>query len=116
MRLNLKFTEGSTRIINCIFVDPVSDDSRLRATLAHQLQILNWPAALDSLRITLLASAELTVRQLTLFHMGEEQSPLMDIAQKLSRRHAAIFLQSRLTDAHHPVAARRVTLSTLVAA
>jgi nucleotidyltransferase/DNA polymerase involved in DNA repair len=113
LRVDLKFVEGSTRVIHCVFVDPVSDDSRLKAALSHQLEILNWPAALNSLRLTLLESAGRTVQQLALFSLDEKASTRMDIAQRGSFRHATSFFLPHLIDAHHPIAARRFTLNAL---
>lgn len=114
--LDLKFDNGETRSIDCVFVEPVGDDRRLRETLSHQLQTLNWPAELATLRFTLLETAELVARQLTLFDMDEDRSPLLGLSQKLYRRYGPIFFQARLTDECHPIAERRVTLSNLSSA
>ncbi|MCL4531410.1 MAG: hypothetical protein M1282_18655 [Chloroflexi bacterium] len=114
--LELKFDNGETRAIDCVFVEPVGDDRRLRATLSHELQILNWPAELATLRFTLLEIGELVARQLTLFDMDEDLSPLLELTRKLYRRYGAIFFQARVTDERHPLSGYRVTLSNLSSA
>jgi nucleotidyltransferase/DNA polymerase involved in DNA repair len=111
LRLELKFDDNSSRVIDCAFVEPVTNGSRLRATLAHQLQALNWPSELATLRLTLLERGELVARQLKLFDTPRERASLDQLVQKLSHRHGAIFFQARLTDEQHPLAERRVTLS-----
>ena len=125
LRLGLHFADDSspqetpspveTRAIDCTFVEPVSDEGRVSATLSHQLQILNWPAELSSVKIALLEIGELVPRQLTLFQMDTEQSPLGQLAQKLSGRYSQIFFQPRLDDARHPLPERRVMLNALSA-
>jgi nucleotidyltransferase/DNA polymerase involved in DNA repair len=127
LRLELKFTDRSTRAIDCAFVEPVSHGDRLRLTIAHQFEILNWPAELDSVRVTLLERGELVSRQLTLFDLIEKRTPLDQLVQKLSHRYgatpalhqtqcgASVFFQAHMTDEHHPIAERRVTLKTLTA-
>lgn len=104
------------RVIDCAFIEPVCDESRIRATLSHQLEVLNWPAELASVKIVLLETGELVSRQLTLFPMGTECSPLRELAQKLSGRYSHIFFQPRLEDAQHPIAERRMVLDNLLPA
>lgn len=113
LRLELKFDNGATRSIDCAFVEPVSDSRRLRSTLSHQLETLNWPAELTSLQFTLLETGELVARQLTLFDVDGDRSQLLELSQTLSHRHGAIFYQARLTDEGHPITGRRVTLNNL---
>ena len=115
LRLELKFTDQSTRLIDCTFVEPVNDGDRLRLSISHQLEILNWPTELDSLRVTLVERGELVARQLTLFNTMENCAPLEHLVQKLSHRYGAIFFQAQLTDEHHPIAERRVTIKALTA-
>jgi hypothetical protein len=113
LRLDLRFAEGSTRVIDCCFVEPVSDERRVRATVSHQLQLLVWPGELETLCVTLLETGELVARQLTLFEIEEESSPLVELAQKLSGRYGELFFQSRLVDARHPLPERRFMVSAL---
>ncbi len=113
LRLDLRFVEGSTRVIDCTFVEPVSEESRVRATVSHQLQILEWPAELETLRVTLLETGELVARQLTLFEIEEESSPLVELARQLSRRYGERFFQPRLVDERHPLPERRFLFSAL---
>ncbi len=107
LRLELRFSAGSTRLIDCAWIEPVSDGPRLRAMLAHQLHSLNWPGELNRLRVTLLESGELLARQLTFFPMDEGRSQLLEIAQRLSGRYGPLFFQALVTDERHPLAERR---------
>ncbi len=116
LRLELKFDNGETRVIECAFVEPVGDDRRLRATLSHKFQTLNWPAELATLQFTLLETGELVMRQLTLFDMDEDHSPLLKLSETLHRRHGPVFYLARLTDEDHPISGRRVTLNNLSSA
>jgi hypothetical protein len=110
--------ETRTRAIDCTFVEPVCDESRFRATVSHQLQILNWPAELSGLSLSLLEFGELMPRQLTLFEVDESspaetRSPLAQIAERLAGRYGQIFFHPRLADQGHPLPERRVALQTL---
>lgn len=113
LRLELRFEEESTRTIDCTFVEPLSGESRLRATVSHQLQVLNWPAELSGVQVALVEFGELVPHQLTLFETDEDRSPLLELAKRLSGRYGAIFLQSQLSDEGHPLSERRPTLSAL---
>ena len=113
LRLDLRFANDSTRMIDCKFSEPVSDEGRIRATLAHQLQVLNWPAELSRVKIALLECGELVPRQLTLFPMDAEHSALLQLVQKLSGRYSQIFFQPRLDDVQHPLPERRASLNAL---
>lgn len=115
LRLDLRFAEGSTRVIDYAFVEPVSEESRVRATLSHQFQILEWPAELETLGVTLLEIGELVARQLTFFEIDEARSPLCELARKLSGRYGELFFQARLTDERHSLPERRSVFSTLSA-
>ncbi|MBI4789674.1 MAG: hypothetical protein HY782_21805 [Chloroflexi bacterium] len=115
LRFDLRFAETRTRAMDCAFVEPVSDESRVKAILSHQLQVLNWPAELSSVKIALLEIGELVPRQLTLFPMDAGRSPLVQLAQKLSSRYTNIFFQPRLDDAQHPLPERRVVWNALAA-
>ncbi len=110
LRLELKFDNAEARVIDCVFVEPVGDGRRLRDTLSHRFQILNWPAELALLKFTLLETSELVTRQLTLFDMDQDRSPLLDLYQKLSRRHGQIFYRAEQVDERNPIAARRIHL------
>ncbi len=110
LRLELKFDNDETRVIDCTFIEPVGDGRKLRDTLSHQFATLNWPAELTTLKFTLLETSELVTRQLTLFDMDQDRSPLLDLYYKLSRRHGSIFYRAQLVDERHPIAAQRVTL------
>ena len=116
LRLDLRFADRSMRAIDCTFIEPVSDERRVRATIAHQLQVLNWPAELAGVKIAPLEIGELVPRQLTLFPMDAERSPLAQLAQKLSGRYTNIFFQPRLDDSRHPLPERRVVWNALAAA
>jgi nucleotidyltransferase/DNA polymerase involved in DNA repair len=116
LRLDLCFTEGSTRAIDCTFIEPVTNGSRLRATLSHRLQTLNWPAELSAARLTLLESGELTTKQLTLFEMKERPSPVPQLAQKLSGRYGSVFYRGQIDDAQHPLAERRAAWQSFASA
>ncbi len=105
-----------TRVIDCTFIEPVCDESRITATISHRLEVLNWPAELASIKVVLLETGELVSRQLTLFPMGIESSPIRELAEKLSGRYSHIFFQPRLEDAQHPIAERRVVLNQLTPA
>lgn len=113
LRLDLRFDDDSTRTLDCAFVEPVSDESRLRATLSHQLQILNWPAELASAKIALLQVGELLPRQLSLFPLDAEPLPFLKLAQKLAGRYGRIFFQPQLGDERHPLPERRMALTAL---
>jgi len=113
LRLDLRFAEGSARVIDCVFVEPVCDEKRLRATVSHQLQILEWAAELETLRVTLLEIGELVPRQLTLFEIDEARSSLGELARKLSNRYGELFFQARLTDERHALPERRSIFSAL---
>ncbi len=115
LRLVLNFADGSARKIDHTFVEPVVEESRLRATLSHQLQILNWPAELASLNLSLLECGELMPHQLTLYALDTDRSPLMQLAQKLSGRYREIFFRLSMSDEHHPLSERRSTMSLLLA-
>ncbi len=112
LRLDLIFADDSTRKIDYTFVEPVVEESRLRATLSHQLQVLDWPAELASLRLSLLECGELIPRQLTLFDMDTDRSPLLQLAEKLSGRYRDIFFRLRVSDERHPLSERRSSLTT----
>jgi nucleotidyltransferase/DNA polymerase involved in DNA repair len=113
LHINLRFADDSVRTIDCTFVEPVSSEIRVRATLMHQLEVLNWPAELSSTQVALLEFGELAPHQLTLFEMDDNQSPFLQVAERLSRRYGPIFFRSELSDAGHPVPERRLTVSDL---
>ena len=114
LRVELHFDTGSARTIECVFIEPVSHDQRLRALLAYQLQTLHWPSELSSARITLLEHGELVTRQLSLFATDDAPSPLPSLAQKLSGRYSGLLFRATLTDANHPLPERRMTYDALV--
>lgn len=115
LRLDLGFAEGSWRTLDCLFVEPVGEERRLRATLSHQFQILEWPAELSTLNITLLERGELVTRQLTLFEIEQNRPPLLQLAQKLSGRYGNVFFRAQLTDERHPLPERRSVFNLLTA-
>ncbi|MEP7200919.1 MAG: hypothetical protein ABI874_13935, partial [Chloroflexota bacterium] len=106
--------------IECVFIEPVGHDQRLRAMLAHQLQTLNWPSELSAARIALLEHGELVTRQLSLFATDESgssdhaPSALTALAQKLCGKYGALFFKAILADANHPLPERRMTYDALV--
>jgi protein ImuB len=111
LRLDLNFADDSTRKIDYTFVGPVVEESRLRATLSHQLQVLNWPAELASLKLSLLECGELVPRRLMLFELDSDRSPLLQLAEKLSGRYRDIFFRLCLSDEGHPLSERRSSLT-----
>ncbi len=115
LRLDLHFDDDGTRYIDHTFVEPVVEESRLRATLSHQLEILNWPAELVSLKLTLLECGELMPHQLMLFDLDTDRSPLLQLAEKLSGRYREIFFRLSLSDERHPLSERRSTMNLLLA-
>ena len=115
LRLDLHFDDDSTRHIAHTFVEPVVEESRLRATLSHQLQILNWPAELMSLNMSLLDCGELVPHQLMLFDLDTGRSPLLQLAERLSGRYREIFFRLSLSDERHPLSERRSTMNLLLA-
>jgi len=106
LRVDLYFAEGSSRTIDCTFMEPVTNGSRLHAALSHRLQTLQWPAELSAAQLTLLESGELAARQLTLFEMTERPSPVPQLAQKLSGRYGPVFYRGQIEDVKHPLAER----------
>ncbi len=115
LQLDLRFVEGSTRVIDCAFVEPMSEEKHLRAMVSHQLQILEWAAELETLRVTLLEIGELVPHQLTLFEIDEARSSLKELARKLSNRNGELFFQARLTDERHALPERRAVFDALSA-
>ena len=106
LRVDLRFAEGSSRTIDCTFIEPVTNGSRLHATLAYRLQTVQWPAELSAAQLMLLESGELAAKQLTLFEMTERSSPVSQLAQKLSGRYGPVFYRGQIEDALHPLAER----------
>lgn len=115
LRLDLHFDDDSTRHVDHTFVEPMAEESRLRATLSHQLEILSWPAELVSLKSSLLDYGELVPHQLMLFDLDTERSPLRELAEKLSGRYREIFFRFLLSDEGHPLSERRSTMNLLLA-
>ncbi len=115
LRLDLRFDDDSTRHIDHTFVEPVVEESRLRSTLSHQLEILNWPADLESLKLSLLECGELMPHQLMLFDLDTERSPLLHLAERLSGRYREIFFRLLVSDEQHPLSERRSTVNLLLA-
>ena len=115
LRLDLYFNDDSTRHIDHTFVEPVVEESRLRATISHQLQILNWPAELAFLNLSLLECGELMPHQLMLFDLDTDRSPLRELAEKLSGRYREIFFRLCLSDERHPLSERRSSMNLLLA-
>ncbi len=115
LRLDLFFADGSTRKIDHTFVEPVVEESSLRATLSHQLQVLNWPAELESLKLSLLECGELMPHQLMLFDLDTERSPLLQLAERFSGRYREIFFRLCMSDERHPLSERRSTMTLLLA-
>ena len=115
MRLDLHFEDDTTRKIDHTFVEPVVEESRLRATISHQLQVLNWPAELASVSLSLLECGELMPHQLMLFDLDTERSPLRELAEKLSGRYREIFFRLCMSDERHPLSERRSSLTALAA-
>lgn len=113
LRLELHFDDDSSRQIDHTFVEPVVEESRLRATLSHQLQGLNWPAELASLRMSLVECGELSPHQLVLFDLDTQRSPLLQLAEKLSGRYREIFFRLSVSDERHPLSERRSSMSLL---
>lgn len=116
LRLVLRFAEGSSRTLDCVFVEPATWGSRLRTVLSARLQALSWPAELSGMHITLLETGELVSRQLTLSpEMDRQGSPLIELAERLGRRYGDVFSRALVVDDSHPLAARRVDFSRLLA-
>ncbi len=115
LRLDLHFNDDSTRHIDHTFVEPVVEESRLRATISHQLEILNWPGELAFLNLSLLECGELMPHQLMLFDLDTERSALVQLAEKLSGRYREIFFRLSMSDERHPLSERRSTMNLLVA-
>lgn len=113
LRLDMRFDDDSTRRIDHTFVEPVVEERRLRATLSHQLETLNWPAELVSLQLSLLECGELLPHQLMLFDLDTERSPLLQLAERLSGRYREIFFRLCVNDEQHPLSERRSTMSLL---
>lgn len=127
LRLTLTFdapsqkARANTRVIDCTFIEPVSDARRIRATLGHQLEILNWPAELGGVQIALLASGELIPRQLELFGHGRSRNNTgknkprvpRDSVASLRVRYGNIFFQPRIADPRHPLPERRAVWEML---
>lgn len=114
LRLQLDFVEGSTRILDLVFVDPVSQIASLRQTLSDRLSALNWPAEMNRITVAVLAVGELQVRQLALFaDLSEQPAPLATLAQALGARYGQFLFQAHLVNSRHPVAERRARLLPL---
>ena len=114
LRVDLRFAEGSTRTIDCTFMEPATNGSRLQAVLSHRLQTLQWPAELSTAQLTLLESGELAAKQLTLFEMMDRPSPVPQLAQKLSGRYGPVFYRGQIEDAQHPLAERSASWRSFV--
>ena len=115
LRLDLHFDDDSTRHIDHTFVEPVVEESRLHATLSHQLQVMSWPAELETLELSLLECGELMPHQLMLFDLDTERSPLLQLAERLSGRYREIFFRLCMSDERHPLSERRSTMDLLLA-
>ncbi len=119
LRIDLQFGDRSARAMDCVFVEPVSEERRIRETIGHQLEILNWPAELAGAKVALLECGELVPRQLTLFAIDMDSTRLEDtarfaeLADKLNGRYGSIFFQPQVADGRHPVPERRAVLNAL---
>lgn len=117
LSLQLWFMGGQDRTLSVILVEPVSQEPRLRAALAQQLQTLEWPGPLERAQVLVVDRAELPAGQLALF--DEPAAPtaaLTTLAHKLVGRYGARFFQAALTDAAHPAPERRARLTSLAEA
>ena len=114
LRIQLDFVEGSRRTLDIPFVDPTSQSAIIRDVLADRLLRLNWPAEVDHVAATVMATGELNTYQPTLFpELAEESEPAAQLARKLSSRYGSLFFQGRIVDDHHPLAERRTRLLAL---
>jgi nucleotidyltransferase/DNA polymerase involved in DNA repair len=117
LRLDLHFMEGSKRVLDCAFVEPVGYGRRLREALSTRLQALSWPGELSRLTVTVLDVGELVCRQLSLFpELDEERSALAELVERLGGRYGELFFRGQVVEGSHPLAERRSSYASLLAA
>jgi len=114
LHLQLYFVDGERRDLELLFVDAVSDEARLSASLRNRLAALSWPAELSFVRISMLEPGELPVQQMTLFAEEAPQAAAMEtLAAGLDKRYGPVFFRGRMVDAGHVVPERRAQLQTV---
>ncbi len=116
LRLDVYFANHETRDIHLAFIEPLGAGAQLRAQLAHQLQILNWPDEVERVHVQVLATGELLAQQLSLFPLDDGQSEMDEMIRALCGRHGAVLLQAHVRDNMHPIAERRFVFDTLARA
>ena len=111
LRLELYFVNRERRVLDLVWLEPVSQAARLRLHLSNQMAALNWPTALDRVLVTQATTAELPALQLALFAEPViEQATLDEVAAPLKHRYGSIFLRGAVSDASHAVDERRLAL------
>lgn len=114
LRLDLHFVDKSTKRVSLSFMEATCRQERLQQALTHHLQILEWPAELERLTVSIVESAELPAQQLSLFpEVLEASSPLQALAQKLAARHSALLFKGEIVNPHHLLADRRIQFQAL---
>jgi hypothetical protein len=110
LRLRLQFVGGAERMIDIVFVEPTSQEARLRAAITERLSALIWPNNMERIECFFWEIGEQPAGQLTLFPATESDASPIDLAHKLARRYGVRFFQGALVNASHPVAGRRARL------
>jgi protein ImuB len=114
LRLELYFINRERRVLELVWLEPVSHAARLRLHLANQMAGLHWPAALDRAVVTQAVTAELPALQLALFAEPViEPATLVEVAAPLQHRYGSIFVRGTVTDASHVVDERRLAMVTV---
>lgn len=111
LRVTLCFAVGADRSLDLTFVEPASQAGRIQAALVQQLGGFAWPAEVEAVQWSILATGELAVRQLDLFAPAAGRLLALDaIAQQLASRYGPLLHRGRLLDEQHPLPERRARL------
>jgi protein ImuB len=108
MRLALHFVNGETRRLEVVWVEPVCQTARLRATLENRLAAYVWPAAMERLEIALMEWGELPAGQMALWaEAGDRAATPAMVANLLVARYGPIGYQGEIVEAEHPLDEQR---------
>ncbi len=111
LRLWIRFVDAEERPVDMVFIEPVSDELRLREALSGRLAALNWPSEASFVRVEIQEVQELQTRQLTLFpDTGKKSVTPERIATRLCTKYGPIFFRPAVVERNHPAAERRMQL------